>query len=78
MMKLKDTMDAAEFKKFVEESFFTIKRTDTFFTGTWTDQVVEQDVMRPIKVSGGLQSGKNYFILFLNCQGLHILKWIKL
>lgn len=62
MMTLKDKMDPAEFKKFVEESFFTIKRTDKFFTGTWTDQVVEQDVMRPIKVSGGLQNGKNYLI----------------
>lgn len=58
MLKLKSRMPAQEFKRFVTDSFFTVRRTANFFSGTWTDMVIEQDLMRAIKVSGGLKKGK--------------------
>lgn len=58
MLKLKHVMSSEEYKKFVNNSYFTIRRTDNFFTGTWTDMVIEQDLMRALKVSGGLNHGK--------------------
>lgn len=58
MMDLKKRMSSEEYRKFVTESFFTVRRTSKFFSGTWTDMVIEQDLMRAIKVSGGLKNGK--------------------
>lgn len=58
MIDLQARMPAEEFKKFVTDSFFTVRRTDKFFSGTWTDMVIEQDLMRAIKVSGGLKNGE--------------------
>lgn len=65
-MDLEKRMSSEEFKKFVTESFFTVRRTSKYFSGTWTDMVIEQDLMRAIKVSGGLKNGKRTATEFVN------------
>lgn len=51
-------MTSDEFKKFSDDSLFTVRRTNKFWSGTWSDMVIEQDLMRQIKVRGGLTHGR--------------------
>lgn len=37
---------------------FTCRRTQKFWACVWLDLVIEQDVMRPLKVQGGLTRGR--------------------
>lgn len=54
MRKLKDTInDDYEFTRFTE-GFFTIRRTDKF----WSDMTIEQVLMRSMKTQGGLTHGR--------------------
>lgn len=57
MLKLKDTMMEAEYRKFID-GFFTIRRFDRRWSGIWTDMVIEQQLMRAIKITGGLIHGR--------------------
>lgn len=54
MFNLESHMDTEEYRKFVEQGFFTIRRTDKFWSGTWSDMVIEQSLMRSMKTVGGL------------------------
>lgn len=54
MISLKNIMPAEEFQKFTNEGFFTIRRSDKFWSGIFSDQTIEQELMRKIKVFGGL------------------------
>lgn len=47
-----------EYAKFVTEGYFTIRRTDTFGSGVWSDMLVEQTLMRNFKIVGGLTRGR--------------------
>lgn len=58
MLELPNVMDAEEFKKFTEQEFFTVRRSDKKWAGIWTDMTVEQTLMRSMKTSGGLTSGR--------------------
>lgn len=58
MENLHTKLPAEEFKKFTEQGFFTIRRTEKFWSGVWTDLVIEQDLMRVLKSSGGLTRGR--------------------
>ncbi|KAK4878722.1 hypothetical protein RN001_011228 [Aquatica leii] len=42
-------MSAEEFHKFCNLGYFTIRRTHKFWSGTWTDMVIEQNLMRAFK-----------------------------
>lgn len=53
IIKMSDT-ELQEFKSRV----FTIRRTDSFYSGTWCDMCVEQDFMRSIQTKGGLAGGR--------------------
>ncbi|CAH0555189.1 unnamed protein product [Brassicogethes aeneus] len=57
-MKLEDTMDEVTFENF-KNGFFTIKRTEKFNSGTWTDMVIEQSLMKSMKSEGGLSRGRS-------------------
>lgn len=43
-----------EFGLFDKKGYFTVRRTKKFISGTWTDMVVEQNLMRSMKCVGGL------------------------
>jgi len=55
MVELKGNMDRYEFKLFVD-GYFTIRRKDTAWSGVATDMVIEQTLMKSMKVAGGLKS----------------------
>ena len=50
---LASRMDPDEYKKFTEQGFFTCRRTDKFYGGVFSDQTIEQTLMRSMKVAGG-------------------------
>ena len=58
MIKLERDMTPEEFNKFATKGFFTIRRSDKFWSGIWTDMTIEQVVMRAIKTNGGLTRGR--------------------
>ena len=43
---------------FVEKGFHTVRQSDRFWSGIWSDMVIEQDMMRSLKTSGGLTRGR--------------------
>ena len=53
-----EKMDASEFVSFTAKGFFSIRRTDNEFSGTWSDMIIEQSLMRSLKVSGGITHGR--------------------
>ncbi|GBP43082.1 hypothetical protein EVAR_96344_1 [Eumeta japonica] len=53
MIKLEETMDPQTFENF-KNGFFTVKRTEKFKSGTWTDMVIEQSLMKSMKTEGGV------------------------
>lgn len=54
MLNLESQMDIDEYHKFVNDGYFTIRRTDKFWSGSWSDMVIEQTLMRGIKVVDSL------------------------
>lgn len=57
MEKLKN-INPVEYSKFTDEGLFTIRRKKKHWTGTWSDMVIEQNLMRAIKTTGGLTHGR--------------------
>lgn len=57
MLALPERMCPDEYQQFVCEAF-TIRRTDKLFTGTWSDMIIEQSLMRGIKSDRGLTRGR--------------------
>lgn len=53
MFELEKNMDPWTLKKFTE-GFFTVKRTDKFNGGTWSDMIIEQTLMKSMKTEGGI------------------------
>ena len=43
---------------FIKQGFHTVRRTDRYWAGLWTDLVIEQVMMRSIKSRGGLTRGR--------------------
>lgn len=59
MLELKTKMTSvSEYNKFINQEFFTIRRSNKFFSGTSTDMVIEQSLMRSIHSIGGLSRGR--------------------
>lgn len=54
MSRLREKMPAEEFHKFTDQGYFTIRRTNKFWSGIMSDQTIEQTLNRESKVSGGL------------------------
>ncbi|KYM98809.1 hypothetical protein ALC62_10473 [Cyphomyrmex costatus] len=53
MANLKNVINDIEFQQFTEGRKFTTKRTDKFWSGTWSDQIIEQTLNREFKFKGG-------------------------
>ena len=46
------------YHQFSVKGFHCVRRTDKFWAGLWTDLVIEQTLMRSIKIIGGLTRGR--------------------
>lgn len=51
-------MSVNEYSQFTDKGYFTVRRTDRFWRGNFTDQTIEQDLMRLFKSSGGMTRGR--------------------
>lgn len=58
MLDLKERMTAEEYEYFTTKGYFTIRRSDKFWCGTWSDMTIEQSLMRTMKCIGGLTHGR--------------------
>ncbi len=47
-------MSQSQYQKFTTDGYFTIHRNDQFWSGNFTDQTIEQELMRLLKTSGGM------------------------
>lgn len=53
--------------QFVEDGFRTIRRSDRFWTGLWSDLVIEQTVTKTVKSRGGLVHGSGLNEVYALC-----------
>jgi hypothetical protein len=54
MNNLKKKMPEDELKKISADGGFTIRRTDKFWSGTWSDMTIEHSLMKSMKTTDGL------------------------
>ena len=52
--KIPHKMPVEEYKLFTEKMYFTIRRTDKFWDGIFSEQTIEQFLMRQLKSLGGM------------------------
>lgn len=50
------------YRDFTENGLFTIRRSKKFWSGIWTDMVIEQSLMRAMKTTGGLTHGRGFSV----------------
>ena len=58
MERLEKLLPTEDFTKYISQGYFTIRRTDKFWAGIWTDMTIEQVLMKMMKVQGGLTRGR--------------------
>lgn len=58
MFALEEKMDTNEYDLFTREGYFTIRRSNKFWSGIWSDMTIEQTLMRTMKSTGGLTHGR--------------------
>src|SRR6218665_1417365 len=58
MKSLELSMSVNEYTQFTEKGYFTVRRTNRFWSGNFTDQTIEQDLMRLFRLSGGMTRGR--------------------
>ena len=51
-------MPEEQYKTFVKEGYFTIRQSHRFWSGIFSDQTIEQVLMRNLKAPGGLAHGR--------------------
>lgn len=49
MLKLKEIMNIVEYDNFCKKGYFTIRRSNRFWCGVWSDMTIEQVLMRAMK-----------------------------
>lgn len=60
MRDLPQKMTCHKYRKFVQKGYFTIRRSDKFWSGVWSDMTIEQTLMRLMKSKGGLTQGRGF------------------
>lgn len=65
MLEIEKTLPAEEFKKFIGEGYFTIRRTKKFLSGIFSDMTIEQTYMRNVKSTSGLTHGRGVTLAVL-------------
>ena len=58
MNDLESKMGFRDYHNFVSNGYFTIRRSDKFWSGIWSDMTIEQTLMRSMKSNGGLTRGR--------------------
>ncbi|KAF4527646.1 hypothetical protein B566_EDAN010870, partial [Ephemera danica] len=59
MDNLKSKMSSKDYELFTKMGYFTIRRdNNNFWSGSWTDLIIEQTLMRNISSAGGLSRGR--------------------
>ena len=58
MKKLGERMEKEDFEKYTSSGYWTIRRSNRFWSGNFTDQTIEQVLMRMLKSRGGLAHGR--------------------
>jgi len=58
MQELKSKLSNLDYKRFVTKGYFTIRRSDKFWSGIWSDMTIKQTLMRSMKSNGGLTHGR--------------------
>ena len=58
MLAIEESMDQLTFQRFTD-GFFTVRRSNKFNSGTWTDMIIEQTLMKSMKMEGGLSRGRS-------------------
>jgi hypothetical protein len=58
MKSLKDRIPEGAYNLYTKRGYYTIRRKNIFFAGNSSDLVIEQDLMRLFKTSGGLTRGR--------------------
>ena len=58
MMEIHNIMPEKEYDQFTEQGCFTIRRSDKFWDGVFSDQTIDQFLMRLLKTSGGMAGGR--------------------
>jgi len=58
METLESKMSDTEFLHFSKGGYFTVRREDRLWSGNFTDQTIEQNLMRMFKSSGGMTHGR--------------------
>ena len=58
MRVLKNIMPEDQYATYIRAGYFTIRRSDRFWAGIFSDQTVEQILMRNLKAPGGLAHGR--------------------
>ena len=58
MLNLGNSMEYDEYDRFTSRGFFTVRRSDKYWCGIWTDKTIEQVLMRSLETSGGLTCGR--------------------
>ena len=48
------------YTNFAEHGYHTVRQSDRYWTGLWTDLIIEQVLMRALKTSGGLTRGRRF------------------
>lgn len=58
MIELEYKMNIYEYDKFANSGFFTIRRSEKLWSGIFSDQTIEQALLKAMKSSGGLTHGR--------------------
>lgn len=58
MEKLNEKLSPEEYHKFVNDSYFTMRRSDRFWAGVWSDMTIETTLMRSFSSQGGMTRGR--------------------
>ena len=58
MKSLQNIMTLPAYEKFAETGYFAIRRSNNFWSDNFSDQTIEQELMRLLKSSGGMTHGR--------------------
>nr|CAI5839663.1 unnamed protein product [Callosobruchus analis] len=59
MRQLDTKMNLREYRKFISNGYFTLRRSDKQWSAIWSDMTIEQTLMRSMKSTGGLTRGRD-------------------
>ena len=60
MLELRNKMSTTDFENFTSKGYFTIRRSNRFWAGIFSDQTIEQWLMRQCKSPAGLTRGRGF------------------